>query len=324
MIELRHLRALSLLRETGSLVRAAERLHLTQSALSHLFREMEDRHGQELFVRKSRPLRFTSAGLRLLQLGDDILPRVEVAQRDLARLASGQAGRLNIAIECHSCYQWLMPALNTYRDGWPEVELDLCSGFHFAPLPALVRGDLDLVVTSNPDPELKGLHYEPLFSFEMCLAISLKHSLLQELKRRWVEPQELAKEVQITYPVERERLDIFQHFLDPAGVEPAGIRTAELTVMMVQLVASGRGVCALPNWALYEYLQKGFVAQLQLGREGLWSTLYAAVREDLREQPYLADFLKTARNTCFANLQGIRTARARARARASPTMTEAT
>ncbi|WP_226662926.1 LysR family transcriptional regulator [Microbulbifer aggregans] len=305
MIELRHLKALSVLRETGSMVRAAERLHLTQSALSHLFREMEDRHGQALFVRKSRPLRFTSAGLRLLQLADDVLPRVAVAQRDLARLASGQAGRLNIAIECHSCYQWLMPTLDAYRDDWPEVELDLSSGFHFAPLPALVRGDLDLVVTSNPDASLKGVHYEPLFSFEMCLAVSRKHPLAE---KKWVTPEELAEEVQITYPVERERLDIFQNFLDPAGIEPESVRTAELTVMMVQLVVSGRGVCALPNWALYEYLQKGLVNQLRLGKTGLWSTLYAAVREEMLEQAFLQDFFETARSTCFNTLNGVRAA----------------
>ena len=292
-----------MLRETGSMVRAAERLHLTQSALSHLFREMEDRHDQALFVRKSRPLRFTSAGLRLLQLADQVLPQVAVAQRDLARLASGQAGRLNIAIECHSCYQWLMPTLDAYRDNWPEVELDLSSGFHFAPLPALARGDLDLVVTSNPDTELKGIHYQPLFGFEMVLALSRKHGLAE---RKWVAPADLAGEVQITYPVERERLDIFQNFLDPAGIEPADIRTAELTVMMVQLAASGRGVCALPNWALHEYLQKGFIAQLRLGEKGLWSTLYAAVREEMLEQAFVADFLQTARDTCFANLNGIR------------------
>jgi len=296
------------LRETGSMVRAAERLHLTQSALSHLFRELEERHGQSLFVRKSRPLRFTSAGLRLLQLADEVLPRVALAQRDLARLASGQAGRLNIAIECHSCYQWLMPTLDKYRDDWPEVELDLSSGFHFAPLPALVRGDLDLVVTSNPDPELKGIHYQPLFGFEMVLAISRKHALAQSPNRRWVAPEDLAEEIQITYPVERERLDIFQHFLDPAGVEPADVRTAELTVMMVQLTASGRGVCALPNWALHEYLQKGFVSQLRLGEKGLWSTLYAAVREEMLERAFVEDFLQTARDTCFANLNGIRAA----------------
>ncbi|WP_231758075.1 LysR family transcriptional regulator [Microbulbifer elongatus] len=305
MIELRHLKALVTLRETGSMVRAAERLHLTQSALSHLFREMEDRHEQALFVRKSRPLQFTTAGLRLLQLADEVLPRVAVAQRDIARLASGQAGRLNIAIECHSCYQWLMPTLDAYRDDWPEVELDLSSGFHFAPLPALTRGDLDLVVTSNPDDSLKGIHYEPLFSFEMCLAVSRKHPLAD---KKWVTPEDLEDEVQITYPVERERLDIFQNFLDPAGVEPHSVRTAELTVMTVQLVVSGRGVCALPNWALYEYLQKGLVQQLRLGKSGLWSTLYAAVREEMLEQAFLQDFFTTARDTCFANLNGVRAA----------------
>ncbi|WKD48786.1 LysR family transcriptional regulator [Microbulbifer spongiae] len=306
MIELRQLRALSALRDTGSLVRAAERLHLTQSALSHLFREMEQRHNQPLFVRKSRPLCFTTAGLRLLQLADAVLPQVTLAQRDLARLACGQSGRLNIAIECHSCYQWLMPTLNTYRDDWPEVELDLCSGFHFAPLPALVRGDLDLVVTANPDTMLKDIHYQPLFSFEMCLALSRKHRLLEHGKRRWIAPKDLAGEVQITYPVERERLDIFQRFLDPAGVEPAEVRTAELTVMMVQLVASARGVCALPDWALHEYLQKGFIAQLRLGEKGLWSTLYAAVRADMLDQAYIVDFLQTARDTSFSHLNRIR------------------
>ncbi|MEW5251085.1 LysR family transcriptional regulator [Microbulbifer sp. 2201CG32-9] len=305
MLELRQLRALSLLRDTGSMVRAAERLHLTQSALSHLFREMEERHQQALFVRKSRPLRFTSAGLRLLQLADEVLPRVALAQRDLVRLGSGRVGRLNIAIECHSCYQWLMPTLDKYRDNWPEVELDLSSGFHFAPLPALVRGDLDLVVTSNPDTDLNGIHYEPLFGFEMCLGVSRKHPLAG---KTWVEPQDLEREVQITYPVERERLDIFQRFLEPAGVEPAEVRTAELTVMVVQLAVSGRGVCALPNWALHEYLQKGFIVQLRLGQQGLWSTLYAAVREDMRQGAYLEDFLQTARDTCFATLKGIRAA----------------
>ncbi|HCA66423.1 MAG TPA: LysR family transcriptional regulator, partial [Pseudomonas sp.] len=65
-----------------------------------------------------------------------------------ARLAGGTAGRLHMAIECHSCFQWLMPTIDQFRDAWPEVELDLASGFSFAPLPALARGDLDLVVTS--------------------------------------------------------------------------------------------------------------------------------------------------------------------------------
>jgi len=74
VLEIRHLKTLHALREADSLVEAAERLHLTQSALSHQFKELEERLGMPLFVRKTKPVRFTSAGLRLLQLADATLP----------------------------------------------------------------------------------------------------------------------------------------------------------------------------------------------------------------------------------------------------------
>src|SRR5690554_961004 len=243
MLEIRHLKTLVALRDADSMVDAAERLHLTQSALSHQFRELEERLGMQLFVRKTRPVRFSSAGLRLLRLADDVLPLMRAAERDMARLQGGSSGRLHMAIECHSCFQWLMPTIDQFREAWPEVELDLASGFAFAPLPALARGDLDLVVTSDP-VELSGISYIPLFAYEALLAVANQHPLAQ---KAYVEPEDLREETLIIYPVEHDRLDIFNHFLVPADIEPAQVRTSELTVMMMQLVASGRGVCCLPN-----------------------------------------------------------------------------
>jgi LysR family transcriptional regulator for metE and metH len=304
MIELRHLKTLSALRDAGSLVEAAERVHLTQSALSHQIKDLEDRLECSLFIRKTKPICFTSAGQRLLNLADEILPMIRSAERDIARLAGGEAGRLNICIECHSCFDWLMPTIDHFRQHWPEVELDLSSGFSFQPLPALARGDLDLVITSDPEPR-NGLCYLPLFSYESMLAIGKQHRLMA---RRHIHPEDLAQEVLITYPVEPHRLDIFNHFLDPAGVEPASIRTAELTVMMLQLVASGRGVAALPNWALHEYLQREYIAARSLGEKGVWCTLYAAIREDQKNADFMVDFLSTAKEVSFRNLTGIKTA----------------
>ncbi|HLV16517.1 MAG TPA: LysR substrate-binding domain-containing protein [Pseudomonas sp.] len=301
MVDLRHLFSIYTLRETQSLTEAAVRLHLTQSALSHQFRELEERLGMPLFVRKSKPVRFTSAGLRLLQLAEQVLPLLRSTERDLARLAGGTAGRLHIAIECHSCYQWLMPSVDEFRQAWPEVELDLASGFSFAPLPALERGDLDMVVTSDPVP-LAGITYVPLFSYEAMLAIDNHHALGA---KSFIEPIDLADLTLITYPVERDRLDIFTCFLDPADVEPAQVRTSELTVMMMQLVASGRGVCCLPNWALHEYSSRGYVTAKRLGKDGLHATLYGAVRSDMLEVPFLSDFLLTAKDISFATLEGV-------------------
>ncbi len=301
MIEMRHLRTLVALRDAESLVEAAQRLHLTQSALSHQLKDLEERLALPLFVRKSKPVRFTSAGLRLLRLADSLLPQVRQAERDLQRLAGGQAGRLHMAIECHSCFQWLMPTIDQFRNAWPEVEVDFASGYFFAPLPALARGDLDLVVTSDPQ-DISGVSYVPLFTYEAQLAISNQHALVN---KSLIEPGDLAGETLICYPVDRERLDIFKQFLDPAGIEPAAIRNAELTVMMMQLVASGRGVCCLPNWAMAEYLQRGYVSARRLGPEGLFGTLYAAVRADMLEVSYMQDFLLTAKDTSFATLDGV-------------------
>lgn len=303
-VELRHLRTLVALRDAGSLVEAAERVYLTQSALSHQLKDLETRLGCALFIRKTRPVRFTTAGQRLLRLADDVLPLVHGAEQDLTRLAGGEAGRIFMAIECHSCFEWLLPAIDRYREAWTDVELDIASGFHFAPLPALTRGDLDLVITADPidDP---GLAYLPLFSYEAQLAVAREHPLAD---REWVEPEDLAGETLICYPVDRDRLDIFKKFLDPAGVEPQRIRNAELTTMMVQLVASGRGVVCLPNWALHEYLERDYVLARSLGEEGIWPTLYAAVRRDQQAAPFIQGFVEVAKQTCFDNLVGIVTA----------------
>ncbi|MDZ7670176.1 MAG: LysR family transcriptional regulator [Gammaproteobacteria bacterium] len=303
-VELRHLRTLVALRDTGSLVEAAERVFLTQSALSHQLKDLETRLGCSLFIRKTRPVRFTTSGQRLLKLADEVLPLVHGAERDLARLAGGEAGRIFMAIECHSCFEWLLPAIDRYREAWSDVELDIASGFHFAPLPALGRGDLDLVITADPidDP---GFAYLPLFSYEAQLAVARDHRLAE---RPWIEPEDLTRETLISYPVDRERLDIFKQFLDPAGVEPGGIRNAELTTMMVQLVASGRGVVCLPNWALHEYRQRDYVLVKSLGEEGVWPTLYAAVRRDQQAAPFIQGFVEVAKQTCFDNLVGIVTA----------------
>jgi LysR family transcriptional regulator for metE and metH len=301
VLEIRHLKTLHALREADSLVDAADRLHLTQSALSHQFKELEERLGMALFVRKTKPVRFTSAGLRLLQLADATLPLLRAAERDIGRLAGGTAGRLHMAIECHSCFQWLMPTIDQFRDAWPEVELDLASGFAFAPLPALARGDLDLVVTSDP-LEIAGITYVPLFTYEAMLAVANQHALAS---KPYIVPEDLLTETLITYPVERDRLDIFTRFLEPADIEPAQVRTSELTVMMMQLVASGRGVCGMPHWALHEYSSRGYVKGKRLGEKGLFATLYAAIRTDMLDAPYMRDFLLTAKDTSFSTLDGV-------------------
>ncbi len=302
MLELKHLKTLQALRESGSLVVAAQRLCLTQSALSHQLKELEQRIGAKLFVRKTKPARFTMAGLRVLELADQVLDQVQHTERELARLVGGEAGRLHLAIECHSCFNWLMPAIDNYRGLWPDVELDFSSGFSFEPLPELAQGQLDLVITSDPQAT-EGIVFSPLFSYQPTLALSPNHPLVN---KPVIEAEDFAKQVLISYPVDNHRLDLFNLLLDPAGIEPLAIRKVDMTIMMMQLVSSGRGVAVLPNWALTEYVNKGYIVTRELGDGNLWQNLYAARHESQQDSPYIEAFLDIAREHCFSHLEGIR------------------
>jgi LysR family transcriptional regulator for metE and metH len=303
MIEIKHLRTLVSLRDTGSLTATANALHLTQSALSHQLKDLESRIGGQLFLRKTRPVRFTSEGNILLGLAEEILPKLAKAENDIVSLKEDVNGRLHMAIDCHSCFQWLMPALKEYQTAWPSVELDFLSGFGFEPLPALLAGELDLLITSDILPRSE-VHYEPLFDFEMRLITSTQHPFA---KLDVIEPHHLADQTMLGYPVPKQRLDVVKHFLMPAGVEPKNWKQADNTLMLVQMVSAGLGVAALPNWAISEFSRQGLVCSKPLGK-GLWRRLFAATRNSEKEKRYLQAFFTTARQQCRSHLEGIKIA----------------
>lgn len=300
-LELRHLKTVVALREAGNLSRAAQLLNLTQSALSYQLKALEDHYGALLFERKSSPISFGAAGQRLLRLADAVLSLVDEAERDMSRLVSGAAGTLRIAVECHTCFDWLMPAMDAFRVRWPEVELDIVSGFHADPVGLLYQDRAELAIVSELDAEEPGVVFHPLFSFEIVALLPNGHALLG---KPWLEAADFADHTLITYPVPDEMLDLVRRVLQPAGIAPAR-RTSELTVAMLQLVASGRGLAALPLWAVKSYLDRGYVASQRIGTQGLTGRLYAATPQRLADRPYLADFVRIMRETSLLTLPGV-------------------
>lgn len=300
MLELRHLRSLVAIAETGKLAQAAAHVHLTQSALSHQVRALEQHYGVTLFERTSAGLRYTSAGERLLKLARQTLAAVDEAQRDLARLKGDAGGELRIALECHTCFDWLMPVLDEFRGRWPEVEVDLVAGFHADPVGLIRDGKADLVVGSQK-PKGRDLAVMPLFRFEILAVLPIGHRLRG---RRRIEAADFEGETLITYPVPEDRIDVISQVLKPAGVRFKR-RTAELTVAILQLVASRRGVAALPNWGVKNYVELDYVVARRIGAGGLWSDLYAITPRSLAARRYTADFVSIIRARCAAGLKGI-------------------
>jgi LysR family transcriptional regulator for metE and metH len=301
ILEIRHLKTLQALREAGNLLRAASLLNLTQSALSHQIKLLEEHYGSPLFERKTTPIRFTAAGERLLQLANTVLPQVATAERDLARQAQGVAGQLRIAVECHTCFDWLMPAMDVFRTRWPEVELDIVSGFQADPVGLLYEHRADIAIVSETDISEK-VDYHPLFRFEIIALIAKDHALAE---RDYLLAQDFASDTLITYPVPDEMLDIVRQVLLPAGVNSAGRRTTELTVAMMQLVASKRGIATLPMWAAQNYVNRDYVLAKRITKSGLVGSLYAASLPEMSDKSYLKDFVATIRETSFLKLPSI-------------------
>ena len=300
MLELRHLRTLVALAETGNLSKAGRRLNLSQPAVSHQIRAVEEDYGIDLFERKSDPLRFTPAGRLLVDLAYDITRRIRDGERDVARIAQGEAGLLRIAVECHSCFDWLMPSMDAFRERWSQVELDLVSGFHADPVALLGENRADLVIVSHAGKRA-GTVFHPLFFYEVLALLSHSHPLS---RRPYLTARDFKNEILVTYPIPDERLDLVRDVLRPAGVNPAR-RTTELTVAILQLVASGRGVAALPGWTVQPYLDRKYVAWKPVGRTGLHSRLFAATTEHASTHAYMQEFLRIMRDVSFATLERI-------------------
>ncbi|OSP56172.1 LysR family transcriptional regulator [Pseudoruegeria sp. SK021] len=289
-LELKHLRAVQAIHEAGGLARAADRLNLTQSALSHQIKGLEAQAGVDLFVRRAKPLRLSVAGERLLRLAERVLPEVAAVEEEFLGLEAGRDGRLHIAIECHACFDWLLPVLELFRHSWPDVDVDIRPGLSFAALPALQREELDLVVSSDPD-DLPGIVFTPLFDYDPVFVAARGHPLA---RRDSVVAEDFVNETLITYPVDPARLDVFICLLDPAGLRPREVRQVELTAVILMLVASGRGVAVLPDWVVRSIRGNPDYVVLPLTEAGVTRRLYAATRAGDEAKPYVGHLLRLA------------------------------
>jgi len=290
-IEFRHLRTIKAIHEAGGLARAADQLNITQSALSHQVKGLEDQAGVELFIRKSKPMKLSPAGLRLLRLAEQVLPQIEAMQAECTALRDGNTGRLHIAIECHACFEWMFPVLEAFRKKWADVDVDIRAGLAFDALPALQKEEVDLVVSSDPE-NLSGVEFIELFDYSPVFVAPASHPLAA---KPWIDAEDFTGETLITYPVEKSRLDIFSQLLTPAGVEPASIRQVELTAVILLLVASNRGISVLPDWVVREVKYNSDYVTRPLTEQGITRSLYAAIRSEDRDKPYVQELIRLAK-----------------------------
>ncbi len=290
MLERIHLEILTAIKEHGTLTKAAAALCLSQSALSHSIKKLEGMLSTEIWQKEGRNLRLTAAGERILALANRVLPQFSHTELLLSQIAKGEMGSLRIGMECHPCYQWLLKVIAPYLDNWPEIDIDVRQEFQFGALGALLSYDIDLLITPDPLYHTR-IEYIPVFDYEHRLVVSASHPLAAAEQ---VLPEQLADEVLFSYPVEPQRLDIFSQFLSPAKCSVRKHKVIETTEIMLQMVAAGRGVCALPGWLVEEYSNSMAIKSLRFGEQGIAKQIFVGIRTGEQNIEYLNDFIAHA------------------------------
>jgi LysR family transcriptional regulator for metE and metH len=285
-IEIRHLQLVSVVADEGTLTAAGDRLHLTQSALSHQLLDLEERLRTPLFRRISRKMVLTEAGERVLEAARRILPEVERTEADLRELAGFRAGSLRISTECYTCYHWLPGVLREFRARHEGIDVKIDLESTRKPVEALLAGEIDLALVSERDDDDR-IGNRILFEDEMLVIVSPRHRFARQSH---VKASELAQETLLTY-MELEENTAYQRILRPAGLEPADHMIVPLTEAAVELIRAEMGVAVMPRWSIAPQLESGVVAGVRLTAHGLHREWRAAFLKNPRPAPYLFDFI---------------------------------
>ena len=285
-LEVRHLKLIETVAKEGGLTKAANRLHVTQSALSHQLRDIEDKLGAPLFLRLNKKMLLTQAGERLLSAAPSVLDELKRAEDDIRQIALNRDGILRISTECYTCYHWLPAVLKPFNNEFPRVEVRIVAEATRRPVEALLDGKLDIAITSTAIRNQK-LIFKALFKDELVVIMRPDHPFAS---RPFVQAKDFASEHLIVYALRNEELTIYQRVLSPAAVTPKHVSRVELTEAIIEMVKAGLGISVMARWAVTPQVAAGTVCALPLTARGLHRQWGAAMIRHKSMPPYLLRF----------------------------------
>jgi LysR family transcriptional regulator for metE and metH len=287
-LEIRHLRLIRTISEEGNLTKAGERLHLTQSALSHQLRFIEESTGVKIFHRMKKVMVLTPAGERLLRSAELVLNEMARADEEFKLLREGESGTIRISTECFTCYYWLPMAIQRFSAKFPKVEVRIVTDFTRYPIKGILAGQLDLGVVCNVVDE-PALRYEPIFRDELVVVTAPEHHLARQ---RFLQPQDFAQEKLILYSHQKEDTERFEAKLAAQGIFPKELMGMPLTDAIVEMVKANFGISLLAKWAVKSHLNNKTLRAVRLTEKGVFRQWQAVTLNHERTPSYVNEFIK--------------------------------
>jgi LysR family transcriptional regulator, regulator for metE and metH len=278
-LEIRHLRMVAAIAASGSVTHAAAELHLTQSAISHQLRGIEERLGTALFLRLGKRMVLTVAGERVLATARRVLDDVRMTEEDVRRLSASEAGVIRVCTQCNTGYHWLPPLVEVFRRRHPDVDVSLAVECTMRPVESLLEGRLDVAIITK-SVRHEHIQVRPLFEDEHAAIVAPDHPLAT---RAFVRPEDLAAERLLLYSSSPDDSFTIQSILRPRGLAPQRVSFVMLTEAILEMVKARLGISVMQTWAIEPALRAGDVRAVPITATGIrrqWSaaTLKAAGR----------------------------------------------
>lgn len=293
-LDVRHLELLVAIEEEGSMTKASERLNLTQSALSHQLRDIEERLGTALYLRLNKKMILTYAGQRVLRSARSILDELKRTEEDINEIALNREGIVRISTQCYTSYHWLPAMLKNFNQKYPSIKVQIEIESTRRPVQALLEGKIDVAIVNDPVHDKK-LLYRPIFNDELLVLVSPDHPLSS---RKYVRARDFIGEHLISHSEMNSSSRVFRKVLEPAGVLPKKISQVHLTEAVVAMVKAGIGISIMARWAVEPHLKSGELLGLPLTRSGIHRQWGAVI---IKSQPvpcYLAEFVALISAKC--------------------------
>ncbi len=290
-MEVKHFKLVSAIAEQGSLTKAADKLFLTQSALSHQLKEIEDQLGTRIFDRVNKKLLITGAGQTFLNSSTVILEEIGKVKAAINRQIRGETGTLRLTTECYTCYHWLPRILKSFHSEYPGVEVRLNTNQRTRPLDLLLAGKVDVAIVYRRIPD-KNIAYTDLFTDDVVGLVPAKHPLAA---KSYLVPADFLDTHFITQNSSFEDTSFYQQFLKTDRIKPKKVTYMQLTEPAVAMVTEGLGITAMAKWVVKPYIDHSRVKEMKLGAKGLKRKWYTA---SLRTNgsAFISRFIEQLRN----------------------------
>ena len=287
-MELKYLRLIKTIAEEGNISNSANRLFLTQSALSHQLKDIESRLGFKVFLRSRNKWKLTEEGLALYQIAKNVLTEIEQGMDKINEIRSGARGVVRVSTECYSFYHGLPSFLQKMQILYPHVEVRLMVEATHQPVTKLESGDLDIAITTSKENGER-LKFIPIFKDEIFAIAHREHPTSD---KKYLEANDFKDIHFIIHSYPLDTVSVYRLFLKPAKVMPQKITAIPLTEIALEMVHANMGIMCMPEWALASFTIPNTLTKRPIGKKGLKRTHYAAVKTEDLNKKYIRDFVQ--------------------------------